>query len=62
MLLVRLTSVMPKPSPMKWMVFTFPEPREEMLFIIAPDDNKVVARKPVPKLIELPNVALLKKT
>lgn len=58
---VRLTSVMPKPSPMKWMVFTLPGPREERLFITEPDDNKAVARKPVPKLIELPSVALLKK-
>jgi len=57
---VRPTSVMPKPSPMKWMVLTRPGPREEILFMI-PDEMRAVGRKPVPKLIELPNVALLKK-
>ena len=58
---VRLTSVIPKPSPMKWMVFTRLGPREEILFI-TPVETRAVGRKPVPKLIELPNVALLKKT
>ena len=61
MLSVRPTSVMPKPSPMKWMVFTRLGPRDEMLFI-TPVETRAVGRKPVPKLIELPNVALLKKT